>query len=147
MTTETPTNTASTENRLAARQWVEAFNARDNKREADARTADYIAHAPDSMHLPALDSDTWAAVLPPNTGSNWTRSRCSSNSACDSSPPPTPASWEKRRGTRAAASRGNHRECRLLIETPERLTIQAVRRATRPASRAGAPDAETRKGL
>ena len=63
MTIETPSKSASTENRLAARQWVDAFNARDDEREADARTADYIGHAPDSMHLPALDSDAWVAFL------------------------------------------------------------------------------------
>src|SRR5437660_11678676 len=63
MTIETPTTSASTENRLAARQWVDAFNARDDEREADARTADYAGYAPDSMHLPPLDSDAWVAFL------------------------------------------------------------------------------------
>ena len=62
MATETPPRTA-TENRLAARQWVEAFNTRDDEGEADARTADYIGHAPDSMRLPPLDSDAWVAFL------------------------------------------------------------------------------------
>jgi hypothetical protein len=42
MTTETPSKSASTENRLAARQWVDAFNARDDEGEANARTADYL---------------------------------------------------------------------------------------------------------
>ncbi len=63
MTIETSSKPASTENRLAARQWVEAFNARDHAGEADARTADYIGHAPDSLHLPALDSDAWVVFL------------------------------------------------------------------------------------
>jgi predicted ester cyclase len=63
MTIETLSKSASTENRLAARQWVDAFNARDDEGEADARAADYIGHAPDSMHLPALDSDAWVAFL------------------------------------------------------------------------------------
>ena len=63
MTTATPNKSASTENRLAARQWVDAFNARDDEAEADARTADYIGHAPASMRLPALDSDAWIAFL------------------------------------------------------------------------------------
>jgi predicted ester cyclase len=63
MTVETPSNSALSENRLAARQWVDAFNARDDEGEAGARTADYIGHAPDSMHLPALDSDAWVAFL------------------------------------------------------------------------------------
>ena len=40
MTIETPSKSASTEKRLAARQWIDAFNARDDKGEADARTAD-----------------------------------------------------------------------------------------------------------
>jgi predicted ester cyclase len=63
MTIETPSTSASTANRLAAREWVDAFNARDNEGEADARTADYIGHAPDSMRLPALDGDAWVAFL------------------------------------------------------------------------------------
>jgi predicted ester cyclase len=63
MTLETTTTSSSTENRVAARQWVDAFNARDDQGEADARTTDYIGHAPDSMHLPALDSDAWVAFL------------------------------------------------------------------------------------
>jgi predicted ester cyclase len=63
MTIETLSKSASTENRLAARQWVDAFNARDDEGEADARTAEYIGHAPDSMHLPALDGDAWIAFL------------------------------------------------------------------------------------
>jgi hypothetical protein len=57
MSIETLDKSMSTENRLAARQWVDVFNARDGEGEADARTADYIGHAPDSMRLPALDSD------------------------------------------------------------------------------------------
>ena len=63
MTIETLSKSASTENRLAARHWVDAFNARDNQGEADARTADYSGHAPDGMHLPALDSAAWVAFL------------------------------------------------------------------------------------
>ena len=63
MTIETPSKSASTENRLAARRWVEAFNARDNEGEADARIADYIGYAPESMHLPALGSAEWVAFL------------------------------------------------------------------------------------
>jgi predicted ester cyclase len=63
MSIETLDKSMSTENRLAARQWVDVFNARDGEGEADARTADYIGHAPDSMRLPALDSDAWVALL------------------------------------------------------------------------------------
>ena len=65
MTIETLGKSAAIENRLAARQWVDAFNARDDEGEANARTADYIGHAPDSMHLPALDSDAWVAFWAP----------------------------------------------------------------------------------
>ena len=63
MTFETLSKSESTENRLAAHRWVDAFNARYDEGEADARTADYIGHAPDSMHLPAVDSDAWVAFL------------------------------------------------------------------------------------
>lgn len=42
----------STVNRLASRQWIDAFNARDDEGEAAARTASYIAYAPDSLRLP-----------------------------------------------------------------------------------------------
>ncbi len=63
MTTQTMSRSASTENRLAAREWIDAFNARDDAGEANARTANYTAYAPESMHLPALDSDAWVAFL------------------------------------------------------------------------------------
>src|SRR5690348_15242096 len=63
MTIETPSRSASTENRLAAREWVNAFNARDDEGEANARTLDYIGYAPDSLHLPALNGDGWVAFL------------------------------------------------------------------------------------
>jgi hypothetical protein len=39
MTVETPKHIRVERGRLAARQWVAAFNARDDEREADARTA------------------------------------------------------------------------------------------------------------
>ena len=64
MNTETVSEPASSEgNRLAARAWIDAFNARDDDGEAGARTAGYIAHAPESMQLPALDSDAWVQFL------------------------------------------------------------------------------------
>ncbi len=63
MTLETLSKSASTENRTAAREWIDAFNARDDAGEANARTANYTAYAPESMHLPALDSDAWVAFL------------------------------------------------------------------------------------
>lgn len=68
MSIDAPSKSASTENRLAARQWVDAFNARDDEGEANARTADYIAHAPDSMRLPALDSAMNALMHLPRSG-------------------------------------------------------------------------------
>lgn len=51
------------QNRLVAQRWIDAFNARDDEGEASARTAGYIAHAPDSMQLPALDSAAWTEFL------------------------------------------------------------------------------------
>ena len=51
------------ENRTAARRWIEAFNARDERAEADARTADYIAHAPAGIEPAPLDSDGWTQFL------------------------------------------------------------------------------------
>src|SRR5947209_10974914 len=64
MSTETISSPASSEdNRLAARAWIDAFNARDDDRETGARTAGYIAHAPESMQLPPLDSDAWVEFL------------------------------------------------------------------------------------
>jgi predicted ester cyclase len=50
-------------NRIVASQWIDAFNARDDAAEAAARTADYIAHAPDSIQAPALDGDAWVEFL------------------------------------------------------------------------------------
>lgn len=50
-------------NRTSARQWIDAFNVRDADREANARTAGYLAHAPDSMQLPTLDGDAWLEFL------------------------------------------------------------------------------------
>ena len=50
-------------NRTVARRWIDAFNARDDAAEAAARTADYIAHAPDSIQGDTLDSDAWIKFL------------------------------------------------------------------------------------
>jgi steroid delta-isomerase-like uncharacterized protein len=64
MDTETMTGGAGAEhNRTAARRWIDAFNARDDAREAAARTADYVAHAPESIQAAALDSDAWVEFL------------------------------------------------------------------------------------
>ena len=64
MSTETKSNVASAEhNRTVALRWIDAFNARDDAAEAAARTADYIAHAPDSIETEALDADAWVAFL------------------------------------------------------------------------------------
>jgi steroid delta-isomerase-like uncharacterized protein len=64
MSTETMTGAAVAEhNRTVARRWIDAFNARDDAAEAAARTADYVAHAPDSIQTAALDSDAWVEFL------------------------------------------------------------------------------------
>ena len=51
------------DNRVVARRWIDAFNARDDDGEAGARTADYVAHAPDSIQPAALDGDAWVEFL------------------------------------------------------------------------------------
>src|SRR5215216_806604 len=51
------------ENKAVSRRWVEAFNTNDEQREADARTADFIAHAPASLAPAPLDSDAWTEFL------------------------------------------------------------------------------------
>ena len=64
MSTETRSDLAPAEhNRIVASRWIDAFNARDDAAEADARTADYIAHAPESIQPAALDSDAWVEFL------------------------------------------------------------------------------------
>jgi predicted ester cyclase len=50
-------------NRIVASRWIDAFNARDDAAEAAARTADYIAHAPESIQPAALDSEAWVEFL------------------------------------------------------------------------------------
>jgi predicted ester cyclase len=60
--TETISNSAE-RNRTAARRWIDAFNARDDAAEARSRTADYIAHAPESIETDALDNDAWVEFL------------------------------------------------------------------------------------
>lgn len=64
MSTETTSNVGSAEhNRTVALRWIDAFNARDDAAEAAARTADYLAHPPDSIQTTALDSDAWVEFL------------------------------------------------------------------------------------
>jgi steroid delta-isomerase-like uncharacterized protein len=64
MSTETTSNVGSAEhNRTVAFRWIDAFNARDDVAEAAARTADYLAHPPDSIQTTALDSDAWVEFL------------------------------------------------------------------------------------
>jgi hypothetical protein len=47
MSTETISKPASAaDNRLAARRWIDAFNARDDDGEAGARSAGYTAQCP-----------------------------------------------------------------------------------------------------
>jgi len=50
-------------NRAVAHRWIDAFNARDDDAEVDARTTDFVAHAPDSIQPAPLDSDAWTAFL------------------------------------------------------------------------------------
>jgi steroid delta-isomerase-like uncharacterized protein len=64
MITETHRSVVSAEhNRTVALGWIDAFNARDDAAEAAARTADYSAHAPDSIDTTTLDSDAWVEFL------------------------------------------------------------------------------------
>lgn len=64
MSSESTSNARAAEhNRAVARRWIDAFNARDDDAEAAARTADYIAHAPDSIQSAALDGDAWVEFL------------------------------------------------------------------------------------
>jgi steroid delta-isomerase-like uncharacterized protein len=63
MGTETKDNASAEHNRLVARRWIDAFNARDDAAEAAARTTDYVAHAPDSIQTAALDGDAWVEFL------------------------------------------------------------------------------------
>jgi predicted ester cyclase len=64
MSIETLSTLASAEhNRLAARRWIDAFNARDDAAEAASRTPGYVAHAPDSIQAAALDSEAWVEFL------------------------------------------------------------------------------------
>jgi len=51
------------ENRLVARRWIDAFNTRDDEGEADARTPDYVAHAPASIQSTVLDGEAWIEFL------------------------------------------------------------------------------------
>jgi steroid delta-isomerase-like uncharacterized protein len=50
-------------NRIAASRWIDAFNDRDDAAEAAARTADYIAHTPESIGTAVLDGDAWLEFL------------------------------------------------------------------------------------
>ena len=45
-TMDTQAISASERHRRVAREWIDAFNDRDDDRESAARTADYTAHAP-----------------------------------------------------------------------------------------------------
>jgi len=64
MSSETKSKVGPAEhNRTVCLEWIDAFNARDDAREAAARTSDYVAHAPDSIEPKALDSDGWVEFL------------------------------------------------------------------------------------
>lgn len=56
-------NTPAEINRAAALEWIDAFNARDEAREAELRTAHFIAHTPESIGTETLDSDGWVRFL------------------------------------------------------------------------------------
>jgi steroid delta-isomerase-like uncharacterized protein len=56
-------HTPDEHNRIAARRWIDAFNSRDDAAEAGARADGYVAHAPDSMRMPRMDSDAWVEFL------------------------------------------------------------------------------------
>jgi steroid delta-isomerase-like uncharacterized protein len=62
-TQSTNSVTAAERNRAVALGWIEAFNARDDAAEAAARTADYVAHAPDSIETATLDGKAWVEFL------------------------------------------------------------------------------------
>ena len=47
---------SSEENKAVVQRWIEGFNNGDVQAEADARTADYVAHFPGG---PPLDSEGW----------------------------------------------------------------------------------------
>lgn len=63
MSSDTKTTASAEDNRIVARRWIDAFNARDDTAEAAARTTDYLAHAPASIETAALDSDAWVEFL------------------------------------------------------------------------------------
>jgi predicted ester cyclase len=58
-----PNESISETNRQAAIDWIAAFNARDDEREAALRAPGYIAHTPVSLGAEQLDSDAWTAFL------------------------------------------------------------------------------------
>lgn len=60
---EDASQSAAEVNRASVRRWIEVFNERDNQGEADARTADYVGHAPDSIESKPLDSRAWREFL------------------------------------------------------------------------------------
>ena len=60
-----PQNRASSaeHNKAVCRRWIEAFNERDEKGEADARAAEFVAHAPASIEPAPLDANAWPEFL------------------------------------------------------------------------------------
>ena len=53
--------TTADRNKRVVRDWIEAYNERDEQGEAAARTRDYVAHAP-GVPVP-LDSDAWVQFI------------------------------------------------------------------------------------
>src|SRR5436190_8361376 len=58
------TGEASVErNKAVSRRWIDVFNERDDKGEADVRGPGYVAHAPASLEPESLDSEAWTRFL------------------------------------------------------------------------------------
>ena len=64
-----PSQTATTavpsaeHNKAVCLRWIDRFNERDEQGEADARTSDYVAHAPASLATAPLDSEAWQQFI------------------------------------------------------------------------------------
>jgi steroid delta-isomerase-like uncharacterized protein len=50
-------------NKTVSRQWIEAFNARDEAAQADVLGPGYVGHAPASLEPSAMDAEAWARFL------------------------------------------------------------------------------------
>src|SRR5918995_4887464 len=61
--TATATAPSAEHNLATCRRWIDRFNERDEQGEADARTPDYVAHAPASLSPAPLDSEAWPEFI------------------------------------------------------------------------------------